>query len=155
MLNKIYYCIRNKFIVGIVTFKMEAISRNAETATSRWGHFCPSRGEFWRQTLNYIRRTRPPAVSAAKNELVLARQPRHRFPLIYIDGDAYSHRFLRTSFSSKAKRKKKKMRRRRSEPAAISPEVNFLPDWRSVIVRICITHPAHSSRAPFARWTSR
>lgn len=31
-------------------------------------------------------------------------------------------------FEKKAKRKKKKTRRRRSEPAAISPEVNFLPD---------------------------
>lgn len=55
----------------------------------------------------------------------------------------------------KAKKKKNDERRRRSEPAAISPEVNFLPDWRSVIVGICITRPAHSSCAPFARRTSR
>lgn len=63
-----------------------------------------------RQTLNYIRRTRPPAVSAAKNELVLAQQLPHRFPLIYIDGDAYSHRFLRTSFSSRRRRRRRKRR---------------------------------------------
>lgn len=59
-------------------------------------------------------------------------------------------------FEKKAKKKKKKRtRRRRSEPAAISPEVNFLPDWRSVIVGICITRPTRSSCAPFARRTSR
>lgn len=58
-------------------------------------------------------------------------------------------------FEKNAKEKKKKTRRRWSEPAAISPEVNFLPDWRSVIVGICIIRPARSSCASFARRTSR
>jgi len=78
-----------------------------------------------RQTLNYIRRTRPPTVSAAKNELVLARQPRHRFLLIYIDGDTYSHRFLRTSFSSRRRRRRRRKREGEANQQPYSRKLTF------------------------------